>query len=387
MELSFVYSGNETVGAMVVSRLEAAGCTRTDDVAHAEAIITYCTSQTALEDAYFDEQGLVQAAGKGALLIDLSASTPSFARELNAVAVVSDLMSVEAPLVVVDVAPADAFGDRDNLVCFVGGDEEAVAEARPVLEAIAGTVQETGGAGSAQLARAAYTLQTTAQVISAVEADALYRAVRRSSASLDQATERVGAATPVAEQVLAAVNTGRFDGTYTVEMFMAELSAALTAADDVDLILPQAEACLHLLELLAVIGGSDKAPAALALVYGEEKTCAEQGLDWTRAEQAYGDVAEGFDDLDDDGHDHGHDHGSFGDYPGYGAYRPIRVPSAYGRRTLPTLRAAVAPDLAAKPRTRVPKYPLRGLLAGCASSSPSSRSRTPQPPSLTLLDR
>ena len=80
MELSFVYSGNETVGAMVVSRLEAAGCTRTDDVAHAEAIITYCTSQTALEDAYFDEQGLVQAAGKGALLIDLSASTPSFAR-------------------------------------------------------------------------------------------------------------------------------------------------------------------------------------------------------------------------------------------------------------------------------------------------------------------
>ncbi|MEE0594843.1 MAG: NAD(P)-dependent oxidoreductase, partial [Eggerthella lenta] len=156
--------------------------------------------------------------------------------------------------------------------------------------------------------------------ISAVEADALYRAVRRSSASLDQATERVGAATPVAEQVLAAVNTGRFDGMYTVEMFMAELSAALTAADDVDLILPQAEACLHLLELLAVIGGSDKAPAALALVYGEEKTCAEQGLDWTRAEQAYGDVAEGFDDLDDDGHDHGHDHGSFGDYPGYGAY-------------------------------------------------------------------
>ena len=109
-------------------------------------------------------------------------------------------MSVEAPLVVVDVARADAFGDRDNLVCFVGGDEEAVAEARPVLEAIAGTVQETGGAGSAQLARAAYTLQTTAQVISAVEADALYRAVRRSSASLDQATERVGAATPVAEQ-------------------------------------------------------------------------------------------------------------------------------------------------------------------------------------------
>ena len=130
----------------------------------------------------------------------------------------------------------------------------------------------------------------------------------------------MGAATPVAEQVLAAVNTGRFDGTYTVEMFMAELSAALTAADDVDLILPQAEACLHLLELLAVIGGTDKAPAALALVYGEEKACAEAGLDWTRAEQAYGDADDELDDLGglDDGC--GHDHGSYPDYPGYGAF-------------------------------------------------------------------
>ena len=43
--------------------------------------------------------------------------------------------------------------------------------------------------------------------------------------------------------------------------------------------------------LLAVIGGADKAPATLALVYGEESACAEHGLDWTRAEQAYGQAA------------------------------------------------------------------------------------------------
>ena len=344
MELSFVYSGNETVGAMVVSRLEAAGCTRTDDVAHAEAIITYCTSQTALEDAYFDEQGLVQAAGKGALLIDLSASTPSFARELNAVAVVSDLMSVEAPLVVVDVARADAFGDRDNLVCFVGGDEEAVAEARPVLEAIAGTVQETGGAGSAQLARAAYTLQTTAQVISAVEADALYRAVRRSSASLDQATERVGAATPVAEQVLAAVNTGRFDGTYTVEMFMAELSAALTAAVVCRGPSPcrrPRRACTcwscspssaaptrRLQRWRWCTARRRRAPSRASTGRAPSRPTATSPralTTWTTTATTTGTTTV-----------------PSAIIPATARIRPIRVPSAYGRRTLPTLRAAVA---------------------------------------------
>ena len=92
-----------------------------------------------------------------------------------------------------------------------------------------------------------------------------------------------------------AVRAERFDGAFTLEMLMSELTMALAAADDVDLILPQGEAAQHLLELLAVIGGSDKGVAALSLIYGEESACAKHGLDWTRAEQVYGD------------HDHDHD--------------------------------------------------------------------------------
>ena len=319
MDKRYAYIGNDAVGAIVQERLGEAGYARTDDVASAAVVVTYCTSQTALEDAYFDEEGVVQAARPHTVLVDLSASTPSFARELNAVAIVSDLAAVEAPLVVADPVSSDALG-RDNLMCLVGGEEDDVAAALPVLEALAGTVQETGGSGSAQLARAAYTLQTAAQIMSAIEADALYRAIQRSANSFGSSFGRAGATTPEAEQVLSAVNEGRFDGAYTVEMLMAELSAALMAADDVDLILPQAEACMHLLELLAVIGGADKAPSALALVYGEEAACAENGLDWTRAEQAYGPQDEddeyGFDEGFDDGC--GHDHG---DYPsGFGAY-------------------------------------------------------------------
>lgn len=304
MNTTFAYAGNKVVGEAISARLEAAGYTRTDDKAAAGTIITYCTSQTELEDVYFDAEGFVQKAAPGTCLIDLSASTPNFARELNAVAVVSDLVAVEAPLVVVDLFVPDAFALRDNLICLVAGESGDVEAVRPLLELIVGAVQPTGPAGSAQLARAAYTIQSVAQITAAIEADALYRAVRHATAGGTAVPPRVGAATPEAERVLAAVNAGRFSGTYTVEMLMAELSAALMAADDADLILPQAEACLHLLELLAVIGGADHAPAALALVYGEEAACAENGLDWTRAEEAYGE-AEGECGCDDNcDHDH-----------------------------------------------------------------------------------
>lgn len=326
MGKAYAFAGNATVGDMVAARLGEAGYTRVEDAGSAGVVVTYCTSQTALEDAYFDEGGFVQAARPGTVLVDLSPSTPTFARELNAVATVNDLAVVEAPLVVVDPCAADAFGDKANLVCLAGGDEAHIAQAMPLLRALAGDVRDIGGPGAAQLARASYTLQAVAQLIAAAEADALYRAVRRSAGMAEVESMRAGATTPLADCMLAAVCAERFAGGYTVEMLMAELAAALQAADDADLILPQAEACLHLLELLAVIGGAEKAPSALSLVYRDEAACASAGLDWTRAEQAYGREYgdDGFDDDgygDDDGCGCGHSHGDgypgYGDYPGY----------------------------------------------------------------------
>ncbi len=162
-----------------------------------------------------------------------------------------------------------------------------------------------GSPGAAQLARAAYTMQVVAQVVAAIEADALFRAVRRSVAGAGSADAQPGVLSSMGAAILDAVRENRFEGAYTVEMLMGELTAVLMAADDNEVILPQTESAMHLLELLAVIGGVEKAPAALALVYGEEADCAAAGLDWSRAEQAYASSEEeeeewGRDEEDDD---------------------------------------------------------------------------------------
>lgn len=328
MENTFVYFGNATVGGAVERFASNAGWQRVEQLEDAGAVITYCTTQQTLEDAYFDEGGFVQAAHAGTLLIDLSPSTPGFSRELSAVAMVSDLRPVEAPLAVVDSTWDDAFSRPDNLVCFVAGEEDDVADAKPLLEALAGTVVEEGPLGSAQLARAARTIQQVAALVSAAEAQALCHAVRRSSSAPELAKDAPHPISDVSQVYLQAILEERFEGTYTLEMMMGELASALMAADDADLILPQTEACMHLLELLAVIGGSDKAPVALSLVYGEEKECAEQGLDWTRAEHFYSDQAEGASGMahEHGGHDHAGDdlsydeYGEADDYDGYAGY-------------------------------------------------------------------
>ncbi|NBJ66890.1 NAD(P)-binding domain-containing protein [Adlercreutzia caecimuris] len=294
MATSYAYVGAPTFIAAVEGRLAEAGFVRAADSASADIVLTYCTSASALEDLYFGDDGLVTSVAPGSVLVDLSATTPNFAREINAVATVNDLVMVEAPVTVRSLVAEDAFA-CDNLLGPVASEAEIPPAVRALLEALFGEVVEVGAPGRAQLMRNTHTLPLAAALVSAIEATALDDAAARSVGALD--ADQVPLFSPVsADPVVRAVRQKRFTGDYTAEMLLAELSAALMAADDAEVILPGVEATMHLLELLAVIGGADMAPAALALVYRDEAAGAEAGLDWTRAEQAYG-----------GGHDHDHE--------------------------------------------------------------------------------
>lgn len=300
MSGTFAFEGNAVVGSAVGRGLESLGWERLEDAGSADVVVTYFTHAGALEDAYFDTEGLVKRAQKGALLIDLSASTPSFSRELSAVATVNDLRFVEAPIVVVDPSQADAFVS-ENVQCYLAGDDEdAIAQAEELVKSFAGSVAKAGACGTAQLAKAACTAQITAQVLGAVESQALFGtagALARKAA--------VPAQSLLSERMVDAISRDDFEGDYTVELFMGDVVAAMTVADDENLILPQLEAAMHLLEVLAVIGGADMAPAALSLLYRDEQASADNGLDWTRAAGLFNEAHE---------HHHDHDGEDFDDY-------------------------------------------------------------------------
>ena len=322
--MQYAFIGHKNVERYVKDALADLDWEQSDDLANCSVAFTYCTAQTALEDAYFSDKGLVKGLPSGSLMIDLSPSTPTFARELSAIAAVNDLRPVEAPLVVVDSTLDNAFV-RDNLACFASGDAHDVEEALEVLDVLFASATDMGACGCAQLARAAFTLQMTAQIVGAIEAAALYKAVQGASTSVDHMEGTPGGVTATSAELLRAVAEERFAGTYTVEMLLGEVSAAMAAADDVELILPQVEASMHLFEILAVIGGADLAPAGVSLVFESEDVCAEHDLDWARAEQYYSHAEDDCDcdgDCGDDcacGHHH-REENAYDDYNGYSDY-------------------------------------------------------------------
>lgn len=294
---TYAFRGNEHVIGRVEGRLAEAGFQRVEDTEAAPYVLTYCTSMTELEDLYFGDDGLLGNLMEGALLVDMSPVTPNFAAEMNAVVTVSDYKMVTAPLVVKDKVASEAL-DRENLRCFCFGEEGAVGDARDLLDVIFCQVEEVGSAGAAQLARSAITIQDSAEIVSAVECLALFRSAKASMSIADASGVEPEACAPEVTFMLEAVAQKRFNGTYTVEMMMAELSSVMMAADDYELILPQVESAFHLLELLAVIGGAAKSPAALSLVYGSDRDGDAFGLDWSRADALY--AEEGSTQADDD---------------------------------------------------------------------------------------
>ena len=305
MRKLYAYLGNEVFGATLETKLGDAGYTRVEEVRNAEVVVTYFTNLSALENAYFDEGGVVEVAQPGTLLVDLSAETPMFARELFAIVDASKMLFAEAPLMVIDGCVSDAFADKDNVACFLAADEKATEEALPLIEQFAGAIHETTGTGSASMSRAAYTLQSVAALNAAAEADALYRAVRMMPAGMGEAAiGNAGAISPAADALLRAVDEGRYCGTYTVEMMMGELAAALTTAEEAGIALPQAETCLQLLEILAVIGGADKAPSVMAMAFRDQDEVEALGLDWHRAEELGETYARTHEDDEDDEDDY-----------------------------------------------------------------------------------
>ena len=337
MTQSFVFLGAPEAGKELARNLFEAGYLAAGGVDSADFVITLCARQSQLEDVYYESNGIISHARPGACIIDCSTTSPNFAKELATMATVSELHFVEAPLVVRDFTVERAYADKDNLMALVAGEDDYAREARPLLEAMAGVVHECGPSGRGQMCKCAIVMQQCAQLASLMEADALCCA----EAGADAAAAVAGLAaqeqlvSPTARHLREAVVRKSFgwENSYSVEMLWGELESALAAADEANLVMPQAESALYLLELLATIGGAPLGPAALRLVYCDEKTVAEHGLDWSRAEQVFrsaeyaedDDYFDEYDDHDDEcddddcdcGRHHGH---GFGMGMGFGGW-------------------------------------------------------------------
>lgn len=145
-------------GASGIAVLDSAA----DAVAGADVVITMLPNGDIVKRCYAD---VLPAARAGALFIDSSTISVTDAREVHEFAESRGAVQVDAP-----VSGGVKGAAAGTLAFMVGGTDEALQRARPVLEPMAGKVIHCGAAGAGQAAKVCNNMVLAVQQIAISEA-------------------------------------------------------------------------------------------------------------------------------------------------------------------------------------------------------------------------
>jgi 2-hydroxy-3-oxopropionate reductase len=236
-------------------------------LAEADAVVLSLNTATVVEQVAFGEDGVLAGpAGTGTLVIDMSSIDPASTRALALRAGERGARWVDAPL-----SGGSPGALRGELTLMIGGRDEDVALAEPVLGVLASRLTHLGPAGSGQLAKLVNQVLVGCGFAALAEAAALVR-----SAGLPP------------EPVLSALTGGRADSALLQEFFVKfaemdlsptgritnmvkdlETARDLARSANVPLPITTAVSELHRWLLAAGHGASDN--AALMLYYTGER--------------------------------------------------------------------------------------------------------------------
>lgn len=111
--------------------------------ASADIVLTMLIDEAALDEVYLGADGLLAGPVAGRLFIDMSTVSPAKPQQIGALAQAAGASFLECP-VGGSVGPAK----EGRLLGFVGGTEEDLARARPVLEALCRRIEHVGPLGA-----------------------------------------------------------------------------------------------------------------------------------------------------------------------------------------------------------------------------------------------
>jgi 3-hydroxyisobutyrate dehydrogenase len=133
--------------------------------AQAEFVITMVGYPSDVEATYFGADGVLAHARRGALLIDMTTSSPLLARRIADAAAARGLAALDAPVSGGDIGAREA-----RLVIMGGGDEAAFARAQPVFAVMGKTIARLGGPGAGQHCKMANQIAIAAGMLAWCEA-------------------------------------------------------------------------------------------------------------------------------------------------------------------------------------------------------------------------
>lgn len=184
-------------------------------------------------EVHLGHSGVLRAETPPGLLIDMTTSTPSLAKEIHAEARARDVGAIDAPVSGGDVGARSA-----SLSIMVGGDAGDVARAMPLMEVMGSSIVHQGPAGAGQHTKMVNQILIAAMMVGVSEGLLYARTAGLDGTKVIESVGSGAAGSWTISNLGPRMLEGDFAPGFYVEHFLKDLSIALEEARVMDLDLP-----------------------------------------------------------------------------------------------------------------------------------------------------
>ena len=227
-----------------------------------DVVITMVGYPADVEEIYLSKDGIVASAQSGAILIDMTTSSPDLAARIAAQAAARGLAALDAPVTGGDVAARDG-----TLAIMVGGGDDAFEAALPVLERMGDRIVHLGGHGAGQHAKMANQIAIASTMLGVCESLIYAKAAGLDADRVLDAIGKGAASSFLLNGLGRKILQGDYAAGFFVHQFVKDMSIARIEAERMGLDLPGLALARRQYQRLVDAGHSQDGTQALFRVY------------------------------------------------------------------------------------------------------------------------
>jgi 3-hydroxyisobutyrate dehydrogenase len=226
--------------------------------AAADVVITMLGFPKDVEENYLAAGGIVESAKPGALLIDMTTSSPLLAKRIAEAAANRSISSLDAPVSGGDIGAREA-----RLVIMVGGESAAFERAKPLFELMGKNIALHGAAGAGQYCKMANQIAVAVGMVAWCEALAYSQKAGLDPAAVHQSISGGAAGSWALTTLAPRALSGDFAPGFYVKHIIKDMGIALDSAAEMQLDLPGLTTAKKLYDQVAARGWEDNGTQAL----------------------------------------------------------------------------------------------------------------------------
>ncbi len=228
----------------------------------ADVVITMVSNDTAVEEVYYGEEGVIAGLAPGKTAVDCSTISPDLARRLAA-----DVRERQCDFLDAPVTGSKPAAIEGTLVFMVGGDPQVVERHRDVFMAMGREIVHMGDNGSGETAKLAHNTIVGINAAGLIEGMAIAAKGGIDPAAFLRVVQMGGAASMQANLKGPKILSGDYSVQFSLGLMLKDLKLSSALTDRLGVPSPMLEAAKSLFQMGHSAGLSEEDLSALAKLY------------------------------------------------------------------------------------------------------------------------